>query len=194
MRCSICGAKLRKAGDICTTCYKAYQEEEDLKKDKKEVFKIRRKYSIPYEVVKYCELYLIFVISAIGCWAFGNIAEGFLCFLIMFLILGVIFFWDKRIAMATKATFYEKKVVYKFDFLFIHIERVVKYTDITDVTYYQKMRQKRYGFGDLCFYAKGPIPGATLLNGFQIKNVEDVEGTLDKIGEIVGPYLVPEEK
>ena len=96
--------------------------------------------------------------------------------------------------MATKATFYEKKVVYKFDFLFIHIERVVKYTDITDVTYYQKMRQKKYGFGDLCFYAKGVIPGATLLNGFQIKNVEDVEGTLYKIGEIVRPYLVPEEK
>ena len=28
MRCSICGAKLKKAGDICTTCYKAYQEVE----------------------------------------------------------------------------------------------------------------------------------------------------------------------
>ena len=65
MRCSICGAKLKKAGDICTTCYKAYQEEEDLRKDKKEIFKIRRKYSIPYEVVKYTELYIIFIISAI---------------------------------------------------------------------------------------------------------------------------------
>ena len=33
MRCRICGAKLKKEGDICTNCYKKYQEEEDLKKD-----------------------------------------------------------------------------------------------------------------------------------------------------------------
>ena len=190
MKCSICGAKLRKPGDICSTCYKAYQEEEDLKKDTKEVYKIRRKYSIPYEIVRYSELYLI---SAIGCWAFGNILEGFLCLLLMFVALAVCMIWDKRIAIATKAIFYERKVVYKFDFLFIHTERVVKYSDLKDVTYYQKMRQMRYGFGDLCFYARGPIPGATLLNGFQIKNVEDVEGTLDKIGEIVGPYIQDEK-
>lgn len=193
MKCSICGAKLRKPGDICSTCYKAYQEEEDLKKDTKEVYKIRRKYSIPYEIVRYSELYLIFIISAIGCWAFGNILEGFLCLLLMFVALAICMIWDKRIAIATRAIFYEKKVVYKFDFLFIHTERVVKYSDLKDVTYYQKMRQKRYGFGDLCFYARGPIPGATLLNGFQIKNVEDVEGTLDKIGEIVGPYIQDEK-
>ncbi len=193
MRCSICGAKLKKAGDICTTCYKAYQEEEDLKKDKKEIFKIRRKYSVPYEVVKYTELYIIFILSAMGCWAFGNGVEGFLCLLLMFAVLGVCMFWDKRIAMATKATFYEKKVVYNFDFLFIHIEKVVKYTDIKDVTYFQKIRQKKHGFGDLCFYARGPIPGTTLLNGFQIKNVEDVEGTLEKIGEIVRPFIQDKE-
>ncbi len=194
MRCSICGAKLRKPGDICSSCYKAYQEEEDLKNDKKEVMKIRRKYSVPYEIVKYSELYLIFVISAVGCWVFGNILEGFLTLGLMLLILGFLLFWDKRVAMATRATFYEKKVVYKFDFLFIHTEKVVKYADIKDVTYYQKFRQKRYGYGDLCFYARGPIPGTTLLNGFQIKNVEDVEGTLEKIGEIVRPFLQDEKQ
>ena len=122
-----------------------------------------------------------------------NGIEGFLCLLLMFAVLGVCMFWDKRIAMATKATFYEKKVVYNFDFLFIHIEKVVKYADIKDVTYFQKIRQKKHGFGDLCFYARGPIPGTTLLNGFQIKNVEDVEGTLEKIGEIVRPFIQDKE-
>lgn len=28
MRCKICGAKLRKEGDICTSCYKEYCKEE----------------------------------------------------------------------------------------------------------------------------------------------------------------------
>ena len=33
MKCKICGAKLKKDGDICKNCYKAYLEEEELKKD-----------------------------------------------------------------------------------------------------------------------------------------------------------------
>ena len=70
---------------------------------------------------------------------------------------------------------------------------LIKYADIKDVTYFQKIRQKKHGFGDLCFYARGPIPGTTLLNGFQIKNVEDVEGTLEKIGEIVRPFIQDKE-
>ena len=45
MRCSICGAKLKKAGDICTTCYKAYQEveRETIVYDKPEVIISRMK-------------------------------------------------------------------------------------------------------------------------------------------------------
>ena len=34
MRCSICGAKLAKEGDICKNCYKEFQEEEELKKER----------------------------------------------------------------------------------------------------------------------------------------------------------------
>lgn len=187
MRCSICGAKLKKEGDICTNCYKAYQEEEDLKKDVNEKLRLKRVYSIPYEIAKYTELYIIFILAAIGCWLAGNIIEGFLCLAILMVVLGILMFWDKRVAQATKAVFYEKKAVYTFKFLFIDTEKVVKYSDLKDVTYYQKFRQKKYGLGDLCVYAKGAIPGATLLNGFQIKNVGNVEEVLEKIGEIVGP-------
>ena len=43
MRCRICGAKLKKEGDICTNCYKKYQEEEDLKKDVNERLVVKRK-------------------------------------------------------------------------------------------------------------------------------------------------------
>ena len=106
--------------------------------------------------------------------------------LIFAVILGILFFLDKRIARGTKAIFYEKKVVYTFNFLFIHKEKVVKYSDLKDITYFQTHRQKKLGYGDLCIYAKGLLPGTNLLNGFQIKNVTDVAETLEKIGGIVG--------
>ena len=46
--------------------------------------------------------------------------------------------------------------------------------------------QKKFGYGDICVYAKGIIPGVGFFGGFQIKNVENVQENLDKIGEILG--------
>lgn len=189
MRCSICGAKLKKEGDICVNCYKTYQEEEDLKKDVNVKLKIKRKYAIAYEFYKYTEIIIIMIISALCCFALENILAGVLGLLLLVILLGLLFFLDKRIANATTVTLYEKKMEYTFKFLFFDTKKIVKYTDLKDVTYYQNRRQKKYGYGDLCVYAKGAIPGATLLNGFQIKNIENVEEVLGQIGEIVSPLF-----
>ena len=186
MRCSICGAKLKKEGDICSNCYKIYQEEEDLKKDVKEKLKLKRAYTIAYEISKYAWIIVIFILSTVGCMAMENISSAILTLFLGAFLMGLLFFFDKQIARGTKAIFYEKKVIYKFDFLFIHKEKMVKYSDLKDIIYFQTGSQKKYGYGDLCVYAKGAIPGTSLFNGFQIKNVSDVKEKLEKIKEIVG--------
>ncbi len=186
MKCKICGAELKKEGDICTNCYKAYKEEEELKKDVKEILKVKRKYSIAFEIAKNSWIFVIFILSSLICLTAGGILEELLLILILGGVLGVILFVDKRLAMATKATFYEKKVVYTFKFLFINTTKVVKYSDLKDITAFQGFTQKRFDYGDLCFYAKGTIPGTNLLNGFQIKNVENVSEILGIIKEVVG--------
>ena len=187
MKCRICGAKLKKDGDICTSCYKEFQEEEDLKRDTNERLKIKRKYSINYELVKSTELIILAILSMLICISAGGFLESIGVLLIFAAIIGFILFWDKRVSMATKAVFYDKKTVYTFKFLFFDVTKVVKYSEIADVRYFQTRRQKKYGFGDLCVYAIGVIPGSGFLNGYQIKNVENVEEVLKQIGEIVGP-------
>ena len=186
MKCSICGAKLKKEGDICINCYKEFQEEEDLKKDNEERLKIKRKYSISYEFFKYIEVIVICILSIVICISSGGILEALGVIVICALVMGFLLFIDKRIAMGTKATLYNKKAVYKFKLAFIDTTKVVKYTDISDIRYFQTNRQKKYGYGDLCIYTKGKIPGSGFLNGFQIKNVENVEEVFGKIGEILG--------
>ncbi|MBQ7410308.1 MAG: PH domain-containing protein [Clostridia bacterium] len=187
MKCRICGAKLKKDGDICTNCYKEFQEEEDLKKDTNEKLKLKRKYSINYEISKCTELIILAILSIILCVSAGGFLEALAVVLIFAAVIGLVLFVDKRLAMATKAVFYEKKAVYTFKFLFMDVTKVVKYSEIADVRYFQTRRQKKFGFGDLCVYAKGVIPGSGYLNGFQIKNIENVEEVLKQIGEIVGP-------
>lgn len=186
MRCSICGAKLRNDGDICTNCYKEFQEEEDLKKDTVEKLKLKRKYSIMYVLVKYTELLIIGILASVICISAGGILEALAVVGIFILVFGVLLFLEKRLSIAGKVVFYEKKVVYTFKFLGIDNTKVLKYNDIKDIKYYQTYRQKKFGYGDLCIYANGIIPGSGFVNGFQIKNVENVQESLEKISEIIG--------
>lgn len=185
MKCRICGAELKKEGDICSKCYKKYQEEEELKKDVKEIFKIKRKYLPAYEITKYIELYVVFFLVIISFVAAKNFLNAFFCLVLLILIVAVLLLFYKKISLATRAVFYEKKVVYKFKFLFIKNEKMIKYSDIKDITIFQTRRQKKFDLGDICFYAKGNIPGVSFFKGFQIKNVADVEKTVNKIKEII---------
>ncbi len=186
MRCSICGAKLKKEGEVCSVCYKEFQEDEELRKDKKETLKFKRKYSINYEILRYMEIIIIFILCMFGFLISGSIGEFFITLFSLAVILGVLLFWDKRVANGTTVTFYEKKVVYRFKFFIFNTTKVVKFTDIDDIVFYQTFRQKKMGMGDICIYAKGSIPGANLLNGFQVKDVENLTETLEKIKEVIG--------
>ena len=190
MRCSICGAKLKKPGDICSNCYKLVQEEKELSNDTKIVFEINRKYGIAYELTKYTWFFVVFIVSSFGCIAVGNTFAGILCILVLALVIGFLLFWDKQIAMATKAVFYETKVVYTFKFLFFDTEKVIKYSNIKDVKIYRTFTQRKYGYGDICIYASGAFPGAILLNGFEIKNVENVDEIVRNIIEHVANSTV----
>ena len=154
MKCKICGAELKKEGDICSKCYK--------------------------------EIYIVFILVIIGFLATRNFLNAFFTFFILALVIAVLLFFFKRLALSTKAIFYETKVLYLFNFLFIKKEKIVKYDEISDISIFQTHRQKRFGLGDICIYAKGFIPGASYFSGFQIKNVEDVENTVKKIKEIIG--------
>ena len=62
MRCKICGAKLRKEGDICKSCYEEYCKEEALEKDTKEILKLGRKYLPKYQLTRYGDWYAVFII------------------------------------------------------------------------------------------------------------------------------------
>ena len=194
MRCSICGARLKKEGDICTNCYKLMQDEKKLEEDTNVIFEIKRKYGIAYEINKYTWIFIILILASFCCFAAGNVWAGLLGILILVVVIGFLLFWDKRIAMATKAVFYETKVVYTFKFLIFDTEKIVKYSNIRDIKIFRTFSQKRYGYGDICIYANGTFPGATLLNGFQIKNVENVDETVRNIIDYVANATVQIQK
>ena len=78
MKCRICGANLTKENaDICVECYKKYQEEEDLKKDNNEVYRISGSFAVGYSIVKHLEIILIIIIAMIGCFVYLSSSNVF---------------------------------------------------------------------------------------------------------------------
>jgi uncharacterized membrane protein YdbT with pleckstrin-like domain len=187
MKCKICGSKLaNENADICLNCYKKYQEEEDLKKDVNEKLVVKRRYKISYILLKWLELILIFILTILAFIAYSKFLEAFLCFLICAGIMIVILAFSKRIAKNTRAVFYDKKVVYTSKNLFYNTQKVLKYTDLKDISIYQSHRQRKSGFGDIIFYTKSTVPGASFFKGFQIKDVENVKQVIPDIVSITG--------
>ncbi len=186
MRCRICGAKLAKENaDICLNCYKEFQEQEDLKNDVNERLVVKRKYKISYVLLKWFELIVILTIATLWMFLIKPLS-AILCAIISIMIMIIILAVSKRISKNTKAVFYDKKVVYTSKNWFYNTEKVIKYSDIKDVSVFQTFRQKKMKFGDVCFYVKTNVPGAGFFKGFQIKDVENISETLQKIAEIIG--------
>lgn len=178
MKCRICGAKLRKDGDICKSCYEEYCKEEALEKDVKEVYKIHRKYLPTYQLIKYFDWIFVAVFVFIALLFQKQIFYA-ACFLLVSLIaLGVALFLAKRRAINTTCIFYSKKVVLKYK----DRKKTLPYADLKEITYYQNFFQKLFKLADVQFR---PEEGSYLINGFEIKNVPDFDNTWKKIEDII---------
>lgn len=187
MRCRICGAKLSKENaDICLNCYKDYKESEELKNDTNERLVVRRKYKISYILLKWAEAIFILSITILGMIAIHKPLEALICAIISLIIVILILAISKKIARGTKVVFYNTKVIYTVSNFFYSTQKVIKYTDIKNINFFQTYRQKKMKFGDICVYVNSNVPGAAFFKGFQIKDVENISETLEKIYEIVG--------
>lgn len=178
MRCRICGAKLRKEGDICKACYEEYCKEEELEKDTNEILKIYRKYLPKYQLTRYFDWYFLFILFMLTLIIQGNVLYLILFILVSLIILGVALIVSKRIAVNTTCTFYDKKVVRKYK----KRKKTLAYSDLRNVTYYQNFFQKLFHLGDVQFH---PVAGTYLIGGFEIKNVPNIEENWKKIEEII---------
>ena len=139
MRCKICGAKLKKDGDICKNCYKEYKEKESLYVDNEEVlFEVKRKYSPGFNLLKSGEIILLLLLISLSSLSSYGMLIGILVTIMCFIIFGAWMFFCKKRAMGTKTTFYETKFRYSTKYSIVNSEEVIQYSDVKDMAYFQK--------------------------------------------------------
>ena len=112
MKCKRCGAKLNKEGDICKNCYKKILEEEELEKDVNELLKLKRKYIPAYEVYNLADVIIVFCLVIISFLAMQAFLNAFLSLFILVVVIAILLLIKKRLAVATRCVFYEKKIKY----------------------------------------------------------------------------------
>lgn len=182
MKCKICGAELRKDGDICNKCYAEYAKEEEIKKDlmtdKNIILKLHRKYIPLYQLTRYGDYYVLAIIVILAYLVQKQYLIAVLSIILMLIILCSILAYNKNKAIKTTCTFLDKRVVWKYK------DRIktMDYSNIEDVYFYQNFFQKRFNLADVRFR---PIKGTYITNGFEIKNVPNFEETWKKICDIV---------
>lgn len=180
MRCKMCGAKLKKEGNICKNCYQKYKKEEELKTVKEEVrLKIKRKYSPKFNLLKNGEGILLVIIFILAAFCTYNVPISILISIICLFIFGMWMFYNKKRASGTTITFYETKFRYRAKYPFVDKDEYVAYNDIKDMAYFQTRSQKICKVADIRFYTQG------FLNGITIHDIPDINENFEKIKDII---------
>jgi hypothetical protein len=193
MRCKKCGAVLKEEGDFCIKCSKEIQKENAMKADKKELLRIKKKYSPKYILTeKLFEIYLIFILLIIFCGYSKNVFGVVIFILLLIGIVILVLALNKKNARKTYIAFYDTKIVFKGKMFFMDVERTMSYDEVKDIVFtqgtgwFEKFFQKMFKLGNIYVY---PKKGNLISTGMQLEIVENIDEVMEKIKNVVGDKL-----
>lgn len=186
MRCKMCGAELKREGELCNNCMNKVLKEEEKKADNVKVYEFRRKFVMGYQMSQHIEsLFIAIIVSVVLILT----ASEFLIESIIFLILVIlaetfIFLYDRYKINHSKCTFYMTKFIYKKIVFFREQQLEISYSDVKELSYHQSRFEKIFGIGTI--YIKTSSKNLLERNIYidSIKNVDKVfQDIKERLGE-----------
>lgn len=169
------------------------KNDRNTQENKKELLKVKKKYSIKYVlVVKLIEVYIVFLLVISASFLYRLISIGIVSFFILVAIIIISLILSKKSASQTYILFYDDRVFYKRKFLFIDTERTLEYSEIKDIvftqgtTWYTRMWQKIFGFGNIYIY---PKKGNIITHGMSVEVVENIDKVIKDIKTVIGDKI-----
>lgn len=185
MKCRSCGIAIPN-GTLCDECYNDVMKNQKTNQDKKLLLKLTRKFLPIYAAIQNLEWIFLGLVMCIMSLMIKNLAY-LVCSIIFFgILVGINLFIKKRIALGTKMYFYETKIVYCFDFLFIHKRKTLKYEEIKDIGYNQTWLQKKFNLGALIIFSK---KSGFVFDGIRMNDIANIQDTFKKIAQVVGDKI-----
>ena len=150
MNCKICGAELKRPGDVCNNCMNKIKLENKVKADKKEVYSIKRKFSIGYEILMKIEsigvaVFVIAILISLG----GEYARYGYISIPFFIIWGLIYILYRYFKFKTTSyVFYKTKLVYSYRKI-RKKKTIINYEDIKEISYQQPGVGRIFNVGNI---------------------------------------------
>ncbi len=185
MRCKMCGAELKKEGELCNNCMNKVLKEEEKRADRVKVYEFKRKFVFGYQLSQHLESLFIAIIV---CAVLILTASEFLLESIIFIILVIlaeifVFLYDKYKINHSKCTFYMTKFVYKKIVFFKEKKIEISYTDVKEISYNQTRFEKIFGIGTI--YIKTASKNL-LEKHIYIDSIKNVDKVFNDIKEKLG--------
>lgn len=180
MKCKMCGAELKKQGELCNNCMNQIMKEEEAKEDTLKIFDIKRTFVIGYRLSQHIESIIIAVImSVVLIYSSTKFLFESLAFLALVIIVEtLIFLYDRYKINNSKCTFYVTKLIYERIIFFKKREVEISYSDIKQISYNQTRFEKIFKVGTI--YIKSNSKNILERNIYidSVKNVEKVFETI----------------
>ncbi|MBR3152863.1 MAG: PH domain-containing protein [Clostridia bacterium] len=183
MNCKICGAELKKPGDLCNNCMNKLRLEKESNDDKTEVLNVKKKFAIGYEILSHLDsvgiaIFLIAILISIG----GDYSRiGFVA-IPLFLFWGIAYLlYEKFRIDSSNVTFYKTKLIYKYR----KIRKktiTINYRDIKDISYEETTIGKIFKMGNIVIKTS---TGNLLKRNIIIDSVANIAETSVKIQKIM---------
>ena len=182
MKCRICGAELKKEGDLCPNCYKQLKKEEELKADTRELYVVKRKYKPFFHMRQRWDISLIAILCICSTLLARQWIQAIICFVVWVALMLLYLAFEKALSKHEKVVFYEKRVVKYSTLPIFGITKELEYDQLKDIAYYQQtLNQRSNKMGDLIIYKK--FTG--YFGGIRLNCVENGNEVMQELYEIL---------
>lgn len=182
MNCKICGAELKKPGELCNNCMNKLLEEQERRNDKSPIYTFKRQFVLGYELLRHIEqigivIFMIAVILTVDLtyWKYA-------------LLIGVLFvvwgfaslFYLKLKINSGECTLYRTKVVFSQGIIKKKVKEIP--LDEIDEVYYQLGNmQQLFKVGTIIIKRKTRNLLDKYLYIESVKNIETVFGKFEEL-------------
>ena len=184
-KCKICGAELKKEGELCNNCMNQIMKEEETKNDVNEIYSFKPSFVLGYQLSTHIEnlIVAIIVIAALIYLVSEYFWES-MVFLVLFLIAeGLLYAYDKYKIMNTKCSFYSTKLAYDRVSFFKKRRTEIRYEDVKEFSFSQRRFEKIFNIGTIHIHTASKNLLERHIYIESVKNVQDVFNDVkEKIG------------
>lgn len=186
MKCKMCGATLKKEGEVCNNCMNQIMKEEEARNDNVKVYEFERKFVLLYQLSQHLETVMIVTIMTVVLLAMATefLTEALIFLFLVIAAVALMIKYEKYKIKLSKCTFYMTKLVYERVMFFKKIKFEIPYSEIKEISYRQTRLEKKCNIGTI--YIKSSSKNLLEKNVFidSVKNVEKVFATIkEKLGQ-----------